>query len=74
MEAGCTHESIDFVLRNRQRVRAKLASDCDGLDFWDGFYMQPEDTQICAGRDVVRNRAGGTCEIRRFRLLRPVAQ
>ena len=66
--------SIDFILRDRQRVRAKLASDCDGLDYWDGFYMQPEDAQVCAGRDVIRSRAGGTCEIRRFRLLRPVAQ
>lgn len=67
-------DSIDFVMRNRQRVRAKLAKDCEGLDFWDGFYMQPEDAQICAGRDVVRNRAGGVCEIRKFRMLRPVAQ
>ena len=67
-------DSIDFVMRNRQRVRAKLGRDCEGLDFWDGFYMQPEGTEICAGRDLIRNRAGGTCEIRRFRMLRPVGR
>jgi hypothetical protein len=62
---------VDFLLRNRQRVRARLDSDCAGLDFWDGFYMQPENQMICAGRDVIRSRVGGSCEIRRFHLLVP---
>ncbi len=66
--------SVDFVLRNHQRIRAKLDKDCDGLDYWGSFYMQPESPEICAGRDVIRNRAGGICEIRKFRMLRPVAQ
>ena len=65
------NDGIDFVLRGRQRVRAKLDDDCDGLDFWDGFYLQPEDRRICAGRDAIRSRAGGVCGISRFRMLVP---
>lgn len=64
-------DGIDFVLRGRQRVRAKLDDDCDGLDFWDGFYVQPEDHRICAGRDAIRSRAGGVCGISKFRMLVP---
>lgn len=64
-------DGIDFVLRNRQRVRAKLDQDCAGLDFWDGFYVQPQDRRICARRDVISSRVGGTCEIKRFRMLVP---
>ncbi len=64
-------DGIDFMLRNRQRVRAKLDSECRGLDFWDGFYIQPEDRRICARRDAISSRAGGTCEINRFRMLSP---
>ena len=65
-------DSIDFVLRNRQRVRARFDSDCDGLDFYGDFYIQPEDQMVCAGRDVIRSRVGGSCEIRKFRTLVPV--
>lgn len=65
-------DSIDFVLRNRQRVRARFDSDCDGLDFYGDFYIQPADQMVCAGRDVIRSRVGGSCEIRKFRTLVPV--
>ena len=64
-------DGIDFVLRGRQRVRAKLDDDCDGLDFWEGFYVQPEDRRICAGRDAIRSRVGGVCGISKFRMLVP---
>lgn len=64
-------DGIDFLMRDRRRVRAKFAGDCTGLDFWDGFYMQPTDRRICAGRDVISSRVGGTCEIDRFRMLAP---
>lgn len=64
-------DGIDFVLRNRQRVRAKMSDDCGGLDFYGGFYVQPEDGRICARRDPIRRRDGGICEIDRFRLLVP---
>jgi hypothetical protein len=64
-------EGIDFLLRSRHRLRAKFDDDCDGLDFYGGVYMQPEDDRLCAGRDVIRSRMGATCEIRRFRTLVP---
>ena len=59
-------DSIDFMLRSRQFVRAKLDSDCEGLDFYGGFYVQPEDRRICARRDTIRSRVGGSCRIEKF--------
>ena len=63
--------SIDFVLRNRKRVRAELDSDCAGLDFYGGFYVEPEDEAVCARREELRSRAGSSCRIERFRRLIP---
>ncbi len=63
--------SIDFVLRDRRRVRARLDSDCAGLDFYGGFYVEPRDGGVCAKREEIRSRAGSTCRIERFRSLRP---
>lgn len=64
-------DSIDIVLRNRQRIRAQLDNDCEGLDFYGGLYLQTEDGQLCAKRDVIRSRMGGTCRIETFRMLVP---
>ena len=63
--------SIDFVLRNRRRVRAELDSDCAGLDFYGGFYVEPKDGAVCARREEIRTQAGSTCRIERFRSLVP---
>ena len=63
--------SIDLVLRNRQRMRARLDNDCEGLDFYDGLYLQTEDGQFCAKRDSIRSRMGGICRIEKFRMLVP---
>ena len=63
--------SIDIVLRNRQRMRARLDNDCEGLDFDGGFYLQTEDGQFCAKRDSIRSRMGATCRIEKFRMLVP---
>lgn len=64
-------DSIDFLLRSRQLVRARLDNDCDGLDFYGQLYVQPEDSRICAKRDTIRSRMGGSCRIERFRALVP---
>jgi len=64
-------DSIDMVLRNRQRVRAKLDRDCEGLDFYGSLYLQSDDGQFCARRDSIRSRMGGTCRIEKFRMLVP---
>ncbi|WP_156930357.1 hypothetical protein [Sphingomonas jaspsi] len=63
--------SIDFVLRDRSRVRAKMDSDCQALDYYGQFYLQPENGMVCAKRDVIRSRIGGTCRIDKFRKLTP---
>lgn len=62
---------VDFLLPSRQRVRAKLGEDCPALDFYNGFYLSPEDERICAERDSIRSRMGGSCTIERFQALRP---
>jgi hypothetical protein len=63
--------SIDFVMRDRRRVRAEIESECPALDFYDGFYMQPDDERVCARRETIRSRVGGSCRIERFRMLVP---
>jgi hypothetical protein len=67
-------DSIDFLLRSRRLVRARLDSDCQGLDFYGGLYLQPEDDRICAHRDTIRSRVGGTCRIEKFRTLVPTVE
>ena len=64
-------DSVDFLMRSRQLIRARLDSDCDGLDFYGGLYFEPEDHRICARRDSVRSRVGGSCRIVKFRTLVP---
>ena len=65
--------SVDLILRNRQRVRAKLESSCPALDYYYGFYITPNaDGLVCEDRDIIRSRMGGACGIDRFRGLEPV--
>ena len=63
-------DAIDLAMRGGQRLRAEFSSRCPALDYYSGFYILPtDDGRICAGRDVIRTRSGGQCEIRRFRKL-----
>ena len=75
--AGATlvgKSSVDFIMRSRQRVRAKLESNCPALDYYYGFYITPDpDGMVCEDRDNIRSRMGGACEIDDFRSLEPVA-
>jgi hypothetical protein len=64
-------EQVDFVINGRGRMRAELDEDCPALDFYGGFYLQPQDQQICAGRDAIHSRMGGSCTIERFKQLVP---
>jgi hypothetical protein len=65
-------ESVDLVLRDSSRVRARLNRRCPAMDYYLGFYVRPNpDGMICADRDEIRSRAGGACGIERFRSLRP---
>lgn len=71
--AQLSQRSVDLLLRNGSRIRARLASSCPALDYYDGFYITPgKDGQICADRESIRSRAGGACEIDAFRALHAV--
>src|SRR5207248_1027661 len=60
---------VDFILANRARVRAQFDEDCPALDFYGGFYLQPADDRLCARRDAIHSRIGGSCTIERFKQL-----
>jgi len=64
-------ERIDFVLANRARVRAEFDENCQALDYYGDVYLQPADARLCAGRDAVHSRMGGSCTIARFKQLVP---
>jgi hypothetical protein len=64
-------EQVDFIMVNRARIRAQFDEDCPALDFYGGFYLQPQDERLCAKRDAVHSRIGGSCTIARFRQLVP---
>ncbi|HET7282838.1 MAG TPA: hypothetical protein VFI67_11025 [Sphingomicrobium sp.] len=64
-------EQVDFVMANRVRIRAQFDEDCPALDFYGGFYLQPQDERLCAHRDAVHSRIGGSCTIERFKQLVP---
>lgn len=63
--------SVDILLPQQQRVRARFAEDCPALDFYDGFYLKPTDGRICAERDIIYSRMGGSCRIEALRQLAP---
>lgn len=62
---------VDFILADRTRIRAKFDSDCPALDYYGGLYLEPENDLLCERRDTINSRMGGSCEIKRFRLLMP---
>lgn len=64
-------DQVDFMLADRSRVRAKFDEDCEALDFYGGFYIQPEDDRLCAHRDAIHSRMGASCRIERFSQLVP---
>ena len=62
--------SVDFLMRDGSRVRARFENDCPALGYYYGFYISPNpDGQVCAERDAIRSRIGGQCDIHRFRTL-----
>jgi hypothetical protein len=66
-----SQDSVDLILRDNRRIRARLENSCPALDYYYGFYITPNpDGMICADRDIIRSRVGGQCGIDRFRTLR----
>jgi hypothetical protein len=64
-------DNVDFLIGKRQRVRASFNGNCPALDFYGGFYLKTDDDRVCARRDVVHSRMGGSCRIEGFRRLEP---
>lgn len=63
-------DSVDLILNDQKRLRARLDSDCRAADFYLGFYMEPTtDDHLCADRDVIHARSGAICEIEEFKRL-----
>jgi len=68
-----SEDSVDLIMRDRRRFRAKLDNNCPELDYYFGFYINPTiDGLVCADRDIIRSRVGGQCGIERFRALQAV--
>lgn len=68
-----TNDSVDLILEDGKRLRARLGSDCRALGFYAGFYIKPHpDGKTCAGRDTLRSRSGTSCGIQEFKSLVPV--
>lgn len=65
-------DSVDLIMNDGTRMRAKLGSDCPSLGFYSGFYVRPNpDGKMCVNRDSIRSRSGGSCAIQGFRTLVP---
>lgn len=65
--------TVDLLMRDNSRIRARLGRGCAALDYYRGLYVNANaDGQLCAGRDEIRSRMGGQCEIVQFRQLRPL--
>lgn len=65
-------DSVDLVLNDGSRMRARLGNNCPSLGFYQGFYVKPNpDMKMCAGRDPIRTRSGGECPVQAFKNLVP---
>jgi hypothetical protein len=64
-------QQVDFRMRDRSFIRARFAADCPALDFYGDFYLNPPDDRVCAKRDSIRSRMGGSCRIQKFQRVTP---
>ena len=63
-------DSVDLLMIDGSRMRARLEDHCPALDFYSGLYMkQSDDGLVCAKRDSIRSRSGSLCRIDGFRRL-----
>jgi hypothetical protein len=53
-----------LFLRDRRVLSASLERACRAQDYYLGFYIERSaDGQLCARRDKLQSRAGGSCEV-----------
>ena len=65
-------ESLDLLVVDGQRLRARFSDQCTAIDYYSGAYLKPApDGQVCAKRDSIRSRSGHPCLIQGFKRLTP---
>lgn len=65
-------QSLEFLTKDRQLIRAYLSDNCQSKEFYAGAYIEkPKDGKLCRKRDIIHARYGSECELDRFRLLVP---
>jgi hypothetical protein len=66
------NDSVDLIMNDGTRMRARLGNNCPSLGFYSGFYVRPNaDGKMCVNRDTIRSRSGGNCSISAFKTLVP---
>ncbi|MFQ3594653.1 MAG: hypothetical protein SNJ63_00885 [Sphingomonadaceae bacterium] len=64
---------LEIYDRAGRRFQLTFAEDCPHLSYYGGFYYRADDAgQICASRDALMGRAGGSCRIRAIAPMRRV--
>lgn len=64
-------ESVDLIVADGRRLRARFDDDCPAIDFYAGLYIRrTAGGLICAKRDAIRSRSGDSCRIEAFKELR----
>lgn len=72
MAAMAAPSSLDFILKDKTRLRARFDRDCQALDFYGDFYVESDEDRICAKKQEIRSRVGGRCKIQRFDRVKPI--
>ena len=56
--------AVEMTMTNHSRWRMNFDAACPALSFYQGFYYRRAVAgRLCAGRDAVIARSGGTCPI-----------
>lgn len=63
-------DSVDLLVADGTRLRAKFDAKCPALDYYAGLYIKgTADGMVCAERDSIRARSGSSCQIDKFKRL-----
>ena len=64
--------AVELTMTDHSRWRMSFDAACPALSFYQGFYYRRAVAgHLCAGRDAVISRSGGTCPIATIVRLRP---
>jgi hypothetical protein len=64
--------AVELTMTDHSRWRMAFDAACPALSFYQGFYYRRAVAgHLCAGRDAVISRSGGTCPIATIVRIRP---